>query len=381
MSLFEENNSHTLKKVAEINTIMTKKFPSLDRFRRITERLLQNWYINVFHEPVLVAAGFTSSYRDQSEKDYNEDLSTVFDKKKCDPQVENDKHHNSNDDGSFIVNDGYESNGENSSLDDENDQKSKRVSKRKRVKTNRLIDELSKQTREKVEVEEDNESSGETMSSTDRPIARNKRQTESSSSLFSDDYEAYISPKKSQTKKKCYVFDVSEVYPFDPAKAIQNGNDRIKAYKEKLHEEQQRKNDTEEFDGSSGSATSKASAKRKLDKVQAKSGESSSEKRKADDGNDKAKVKPKQKRRKWTEDEKNAIRKGFKEFGFKWQKIKEEHSEVLGDRTNVQIKVSIFILFCFLHHFVESGSNFQIISVFLFNRIVSVHWLRMMIYD
>ena len=118
-------------------------------------------------------------------------------------------------------------------------------------------------------------------------------------------------------------------------------NDLINACKEKSHTEQRQEKDIEEFDGPSGGIlTSKTSAKRKWDKVlNIKNGESSSQKRKADDGTYKAKVKPKQKRRKWTKAEKNAIKQGVKQFGsHSWQKIKEEHSGELGDRTNVQIK-------------------------------------------
>jgi hypothetical protein len=72
ISLFKENNSqkeetsdhqYQLKSVKDVFEIMNRNCLSLDRFRKITERLLQNWYINVFSEPVLVSIGYTKSYR------------------------------------------------------------------------------------------------------------------------------------------------------------------------------------------------------------------------------------------------------------------------------------------------------------------------------
>ena len=87
MSLFQRNDKlegeryYTLKEVEEINQLMKKKILSLDRFRRSTERLLQNWYINIFSQPVLVSCGYTKSYHCYNNSNNEDDNSPLsFDK-------------------------------------------------------------------------------------------------------------------------------------------------------------------------------------------------------------------------------------------------------------------------------------------------------------
>mmetsp|Transcript_10874 Transcript_10874/g.16445 ORF Transcript_10874/g.16445 Transcript_10874/m.16445 type:complete len:199 (+) Transcript_10874:348-944(+) len=70
-SLF--SSSYKLNNVKKIYEVMTRTIPSLDRFRKVTERLLQNWHIKIFPEPVLVSIclnqqHFESPYKSHSSK-------------------------------------------------------------------------------------------------------------------------------------------------------------------------------------------------------------------------------------------------------------------------------------------------------------------------
>ena len=60
------NNKLQLKEVTELYHIMTNQCPSLQKFRKNTIRLLQNWYMNVFDEPFFVKIGFATPYHDNN---------------------------------------------------------------------------------------------------------------------------------------------------------------------------------------------------------------------------------------------------------------------------------------------------------------------------
>jgi hypothetical protein len=486
----KHHNHHQLKDLKDVSDIINRKCLSLDRFRKIAERLLQNWYINVFSEPVLVSIGYTKQYddghgysdghdndndnnsdssyhhREERERSIQMELDNELDVEENNKNVgekdnskdihmphmlEEQKEANEDEDGMIVFNcsdsaDGtiarsFENDDNNISSQDttttaKTSSTKKNEDKEKMPKINDGSTKLSKvpdkgddnkddagsfvpsseeegqsqallpiecndglavsnerkEERQHVEVNifEQNEVTGKRKrQKTNRYVEefypiKHDLETNNDEFAFHDDSEGIDdqlhgqSVKRRSTKMKKrriktksakvadgHVFDIEEISPYDPQKALEEGRERKAIMCQKLRCEDKEANQEKKTPRTSESieeladsqstndslfsendnspkrptlATPRRPARRNIQISDDESECKESREQKTDVQTKTPKPRKIIKRRKWTEEEDDAVRRGFLKFGKQWQIIKKTYAKQLRRRTNVNIK-------------------------------------------
>ncbi len=378
LSLFEEHGdiSPKLKSLKEVNSIMMKRCPSIDRFRRITERMLQNWYINAFIEPALVSIGYTKPYHEDSSKNHVDDLSPVFDILH-ERASTSEKPSAVEDRGNEVVNNGSARKNKTlnplaeekiqeehlGSTDNNPDNEGFVVQNQEEDDDDQQQDKTDRTKGRNNNTENEKISDDEALTPGRRKRRRTKRLIDE---LLTQDHLDENKSKAVQhvrnKKTKPQVFDVQEIGPINLPRKRSNipsttNTSRGKANKRRQSAEQMnegRTNRTRKVNDSQSSNDSlsfddTASHQRPtLDTppTARKKARAGSKHSTDDEEEVKSPIKRKRQRVLWSEEEKDAIKKGFKEFGYSWVKIKDAYYDVLKNRTNVQIKVSAPTFLC-----------------------------------
>lgn len=390
MSLFEEHEDTVpkLKSLKEVNSIMMKRCPSIDRFRRITERMLQNWYINAFIEPALVSIGYTKPYHEDSSKSHVDDLSPVFDTL-CERASTNEKSPTVEDRGDEVVNSGrkkkmLEPLAEKKIQEEHQDGTENIPDNEGFLAQSQEEDDDDEQQDEADRTKGRNNNTENQKISDDEALTPGKRKRTRTKRLIDelltqdhlDETTSQALKNVHNKKTKPQVFDVQEIGPINLPRKRSNATSNTTTSRGRANKRRQSAgqmnegrteragnlNDNQSSNDSLFSDDTASHQRPTLDTPPtARKKPRTGRKHDTDDEEEEVKspIKPKRQRVPWSEEEKDAIKEGFKQFGYSWVKIKDAYDDVLHNRTNVQIKVSAprFVSFVILFNFCASSNQ------------------------